>query len=85
MHSFVGRDDDELKTESFFYFKKFGYTEKATNLKKKIFHLKFDVRVASNFKWKIFSNFVAFSEYPNFTHILDLSVVLAFFDAKCTP
>jgi hypothetical protein len=21
----------------------------------------------SNFKWKIFSNFVAFSEYPNFT------------------
>ena len=23
--------------------------------------------VASNFKWKIFSNFVAFSEYPNFT------------------
>ena len=23
--------------------------------------------VRSNFKWKIFSNFVAFSEYPNFT------------------
>ena len=23
--------------------------------------------VASNFKWKMFSNFVAFSEYPNFT------------------
>ena len=23
--------------------------------------------VASNFTWKIFSNFVAFSEYPNFT------------------
>ena len=23
--------------------------------------------VASNFKWEIFSNFVAFSEYPNFT------------------
>ena len=24
-------------------------------------------KVMSNFKWKIFSNFVAFSEYPNFT------------------
>ena len=45
---------------------KFGYSEKATNFEK-IFHLKFDVYwVASNFQWKIFSNFVAFSEYPNF-------------------
>ena len=34
---------------------KFGYSEKAT---------KFET---SNLKWKIFSNFVAFSEYPNFT------------------
>ena len=25
--------------------------------------------VTSNFKWKIFSNFVAFSEYPNFNKI----------------
>ena len=27
---------------------------------------------ASNFKWKIFSNLVAFSEYPNFTEDLEL-------------
>ena len=35
---------------------------------KQIFQLKFDAKysVLSNFKWKIFSNFVAFSEYPNF-------------------
>ena len=33
------------------------------NLPPKIWHY----WVASNFKWKIFSNFVAFSEYPNFT------------------
>ena len=31
-------------------------------IKKK--HFKGDNR--ANFKWKIFSNFVAFSEYPNF-------------------
>ena len=46
---------------------KFEYSEKATNSKKnlplKIWHYS----VTSNFKWKIFSNFVAFSEYPNFT------------------
>ena len=23
-----------------------------------------------NFKWKVFSNFVAFSEYPNFTYLM---------------
>ena len=28
-----------------------------------------DLPVTSNFKWKIFSNFVAFSEYPNFNVI----------------
>ena len=35
---------------------------------KKIFHLKFDVTeyIVSSYKWKIFSNFEAFSEYPNF-------------------
>ena len=33
---------------------KFGYSQKATK------------SVTSNFKWKIISNFVAFSEYPNF-------------------
>ena len=37
---------------------KFGYSEKATKFEK-IFHLKFDAT-------QIFSNFVAFSEYPNF-------------------
>ena len=46
---------------------KFGYSKKAKkcekNLPQKIWHY----WVASNFKWKIFSNFVAFSEYPNFT------------------
>jgi hypothetical protein len=49
---------------------KFGYSEKAaTKFEKKIFHLKFDITeyLASNFKWNIFSDFVAFSEYPNFT------------------
>ena len=46
---------------------KFGYSEKATKFEK-IFHLKFDVieYVASNFKSNFFSNFEAFSEYPNF-------------------
>ena len=44
----------------------FEYSEKATKFEK-IFHLKFDITESSNFKWKIFfSNFVAFSEYPNF-------------------
>ena len=37
------------------------FSEKATKFEK-IFY-----SVTSNFKWKIFSNFVAFSEYPNFT------------------
>ena len=33
-------------------------------------------RVMSNFKWKIFSNFVAFSEYPNFnTSIMGYSLL----------
>ena len=46
---------------------KFGYSEKATKFKKYI-PLKFDAMysLTSNFKWKIFPNFVAFSEYPNF-------------------
>ena len=48
----------------FWHTVKFRYSEKGTNLKK-IFHLWFD-SVASNVKWKIFSNFVVFSEYINF-------------------
>ena len=51
---------------------KFGYSEKATQFEK-IFHLKFDV-TESNFKWKIFSNFVAFSEYPNLSCLLLLAI-----------
>ena len=31
--------------------------------------------VALNFKWKIFSNFVAFSEYPNFVECLFISII----------
>ena len=40
---------------------KFGYSEKATKFEKN-FHLKFDVT-------EMFSNFVAFSEYPNFNKV----------------
>ena len=46
---------------------KFEYSEKATKLKKNLPHKIWRSWVASNFKWTIFSNFVAFSEYPNFT------------------
>ena len=46
---------------------KFGYSENATKLQKKNFHW-----VASNLKWKIFSNIVAFSEYLNFTYTFEL-------------
>ena len=35
--------------------------------------------LTSNFKWKIFLNFVAFSEYPNFTYLtLEFMLELAF-------
>ena len=44
---------------------KFGYSEKA-----KIWRY----FVASNFKWKIFSNFVAFSEYPNFNDTIIMTL-----------
>ena len=43
---------------------KFGYSEKVTKLKKIG-----ATQYLSNFKWKMFSNFVAFSEYPNFKKI----------------
>ena len=49
---------------------KFGYSEKATKFEKNLPHKIWRYWVASNFKWKIFSNFVAFSEYPNFTYLL---------------
>ena len=46
---------------------KFGYSEKATKFEK-IFHLKFDVTEYHQIlSARFFSNFVAFSEYPNFT------------------
>ena len=44
---------------------KFGYSEKATKFEK-------IYSVTSNFKWKIFSNFVAFSEYPKFNEFSTL-------------
>ena len=45
---------------------KFGYSEKVTKFEKNLPLKIWRYWVASNFKWKIFSNFVAFSEYPNF-------------------
>ena len=47
---------------------KFGYSEKATKFEK-IFHVKFDVTEQCQIlSGRFFSNFVAFSEYPNFTN-----------------
>ena len=52
---------------------KFGYSEKATKFEK-IFHLKFDVTEQRQIlSRRFFSNFVAFSEYPNFNEIDVLS------------
>ena len=47
---------------------KFGYSEKATKFEENIPLKIWRYPVTSNFRWKIFSNFVAFSEYPNFTY-----------------
>ena len=47
---------------------KFGYSEKTTKFKKNLPLKIWRYLVTSNFKWKIFSNFVAFSEYPNFKY-----------------
>ena len=41
---------------------KFGYSEKATKFEKNLPPKILSYSVVSNFKWKIFSNFVAFSE-----------------------
>ena len=52
--------------EIFVSFLKFGYSEKATK-SEKIFHLKFDATQKRQIvSGRFFSNFVAFSEYPNF-------------------
>ena len=57
----------QIKAQSTNLLLKFGYSEKATEFEK-IFHSKFDVT-----KWlqilsgRLLSNFVAFSEYPNFS------------------
>ena len=48
------------------YGSKFGCSEKATNFEKNLPLKIWGYSVTSNFKWNIFSNFVAFSEYPNF-------------------
>ena len=49
---------------------KFRYFEKATKFEKNLPLKLWCYWVASNFKWKILSNFVAFSEYPNFTVLI---------------
>ena len=54
-------------------FVKFRYCEKATKFEKNLPHKIGRYSVMSNFTWKIFSNFVAFSEYPNF--ITDTQIV----------
>ena len=54
----------------------FRYSEKATNFEKNLPVEIWRYWVASNFKRKIFSNFVAFSEYPNFTCKLLLTTPL---------
>ena len=47
-------------------FVKFGYSEKATKFEK-TFHLKFDAtQYCQILSGRFFSNFVGFSEYPNF-------------------
>ena len=45
---------------------KFGLSERGTKLDKHL-PLKFDVLNSVKFKWKIFLNFMPFSESPNFT------------------
>ena len=44
----------------------FGHSEKYTKFEKNLPLKIWRYSVVSNFKWKIFSNFVAFSEDPNF-------------------
>ena len=48
---------------------KFGHSEKYTKFEKNLPLKIWRYSVVSNFKWKSFSNFVAFSEYPNFKYI----------------
>ena len=59
----------KLKTCSLYYknlLLKFGRSEKGTKFEKNLPLSIWRYSVASNFKWKIFSNFVPFSECPNF-------------------
>ena len=51
---------------------KFGYFQKATKFLKNLQFTTWRNSVTSNFKWKIISNFVAFSEYLNFNDIIYL-------------
>ena len=48
---------------------KFGYSEKANFFEKNLPLKIWCYSVTSNFKWKVFSNFVAFSEFLNFWYI----------------
>ena len=52
-----------------YYCVKFGYSEKATKFEKKSSTYNFTLLSSGRvkFKWIFFTNFVAFSEYPNFT------------------
>ena len=56
---------------------KFGYCEKVTTFEKNLPLKIWRYSLTSNFKWKIFSNFVAFSECLNFTY--------CFFSLKIIP
>ena len=55
----------------FQFWVKFGLSEKGTKFKKNLPLKIWRYWVTSNFKWKIFWNFVPFSESPNFTSIRD--------------
>ena len=61
-----------LQVQQNYFLLKFGYSEKATKFEKNLPLKIWRYWVASNFKWIFFSNFVAFSEYPNFNWSRDL-------------
>ena len=62
---------------------KFGYSEKATKFEKNLPLKIWRYWVASNLKKKIFSNFVAFSEYPNFNLFPLITAVFRFVNRWC--
>ena len=60
---------EDICSEDEFLFLKFKYSEKATKFEKNLPHKIWCYSVTLNFNWKIFSNFVAFSEYPSFKKV----------------